>query len=279
MEIGLKPILLDGPAFTSIIANRFVPDAAGRKCSNAAPARGARDLDAARARLLAPDGTRANATAATRGSNCPSARDVRGDGGEAARGESSRRRAPAASPSSWSRPRPTTASRGRAEASGLGRARLLDPDGTRVHAIRRRHARTAPAGAQARGEADEAAPGSGRNVSNCVKRAPAPSRASWSCPRATTASRRRAGTRDPVATRARLLDPDGTRARATPATNASNLHAGSGPACASAVVIPAEVVPNAVTLATEKVTSENRTRAVLLQGDYLRDLYAKYCVM
>src|SRR5471030_1001059 len=29
MEIGLNPILLDGPAFTSIIANRFVPYTAG----------------------------------------------------------------------------------------------------------------------------------------------------------------------------------------------------------------------------------------------------------
>jgi len=45
------------------------------------------------------------------------------------------------------------------------------------------------------------------------------------------------------------------------------------------VVIPAEVVPDAVSLATDKVTSENRTRAELLQGAYLRDVYAKYGVL
>jgi 4-hydroxy-4-methyl-2-oxoglutarate aldolase len=45
------------------------------------------------------------------------------------------------------------------------------------------------------------------------------------------------------------------------------------------IVIPAEVVPDAVSLATEKVTSENRTRAELLRGAYLRDVYAKYGVL
>jgi len=42
------------------------------------------------------------------------------------------------------------------------------------------------------------------------------------------------------------------------------------------VVIPAKVVTDAVRLATEKVTRENHTRAELLQGAYLRDVYAKY---
>ena len=45
------------------------------------------------------------------------------------------------------------------------------------------------------------------------------------------------------------------------------------------VVIPAEVVPDAVSLAAEKVTRENHTRAELMQGAYLRDVYAKYGVL
>jgi regulator of RNase E activity RraA len=45
------------------------------------------------------------------------------------------------------------------------------------------------------------------------------------------------------------------------------------------VVIPAAVVADAVALATAKATNENRTRAELLQGAYLRDVYAKYGVL
>jgi 4-hydroxy-4-methyl-2-oxoglutarate aldolase len=45
------------------------------------------------------------------------------------------------------------------------------------------------------------------------------------------------------------------------------------------VVIPAEVVPNAVALAAEKVTRENHTREELFRGAYLRDVYAKYGVL
>jgi 4-hydroxy-4-methyl-2-oxoglutarate aldolase len=44
-------------------------------------------------------------------------------------------------------------------------------------------------------------------------------------------------------------------------------------------VIPAEVVPDVVRLATEKVTHENNTRAELMKGAYLRDVYAKYGVL
>ena len=45
------------------------------------------------------------------------------------------------------------------------------------------------------------------------------------------------------------------------------------------VVVPAEVVPDAVRLAAEKVSRENHTRAELLEGAYLRDVYAKYGVL
>jgi regulator of RNase E activity RraA len=45
------------------------------------------------------------------------------------------------------------------------------------------------------------------------------------------------------------------------------------------VVIPAEVLPDAIRLATEKVTRENHTREELLQGAYLRDVYEKYGVL
>jgi hypothetical protein len=69
-------------------------------------------------------------------------------------------------------------------------------------------------------EAGEAArtPRSGSGPSNCVRRATAASRASWS---ARDRHLRSAGAqkRDPDAPRARLLDPDGTRANATAATN------------------------------------------------------------
>jgi len=45
------------------------------------------------------------------------------------------------------------------------------------------------------------------------------------------------------------------------------------------IVIPAEVVPDVVRLATEKVNNENNTRAELMKGAYLRDVYAKYGVL
>src|SRR5436309_6752911 len=45
------------------------------------------------------------------------------------------------------------------------------------------------------------------------------------------------------------------------------------------VVIPAEVLPDVIRLATEKVTRENHTREELLRGAYLRDVYEKYGVL
>lgn len=45
------------------------------------------------------------------------------------------------------------------------------------------------------------------------------------------------------------------------------------------VVVPAEAVPDAIRLATEKVSLENHTRTELAQGAYLRDVYAKYGVL
>ncbi len=45
------------------------------------------------------------------------------------------------------------------------------------------------------------------------------------------------------------------------------------------VVIPAEVVPDAVALAKEKAARENHTRDELMRGAYLRDVYAKYGVL
>jgi regulator of RNase E activity RraA len=45
------------------------------------------------------------------------------------------------------------------------------------------------------------------------------------------------------------------------------------------MVIPAEVVPDVIRLATEKVTRENHTRDELLRGAYLRDVYEKYGVL
>jgi 4-hydroxy-4-methyl-2-oxoglutarate aldolase len=45
------------------------------------------------------------------------------------------------------------------------------------------------------------------------------------------------------------------------------------------VVVPAAVVPDAVRLATEKVTKENHTREELRRGAYLRDVYEKYGVL
>jgi regulator of RNase E activity RraA len=45
------------------------------------------------------------------------------------------------------------------------------------------------------------------------------------------------------------------------------------------IVIPAEVLPDAIRLASEKVTRENHTRDELLRGAYLRDVYEKYGVL
>jgi regulator of RNase E activity RraA len=45
------------------------------------------------------------------------------------------------------------------------------------------------------------------------------------------------------------------------------------------VAIPAAVVPDAVRLATEKVSKENASRQELMNGAYLRDVYKKYGVL
>jgi 4-hydroxy-4-methyl-2-oxoglutarate aldolase len=45
------------------------------------------------------------------------------------------------------------------------------------------------------------------------------------------------------------------------------------------LVVPVEVVPEAIRLATDKVSLENHTRKELLQGAYLRDVYARYGVL
>jgi 4-hydroxy-4-methyl-2-oxoglutarate aldolase len=45
------------------------------------------------------------------------------------------------------------------------------------------------------------------------------------------------------------------------------------------VVVPAAAVERAVAMATDKVTKENHTREELLQGAYLRDVYARYGVL
>ena len=45
------------------------------------------------------------------------------------------------------------------------------------------------------------------------------------------------------------------------------------------MIIPAEVLPDVIRLATEKVTRENHTRDELLKGAYLRDVYEKYGVL
>ena len=45
------------------------------------------------------------------------------------------------------------------------------------------------------------------------------------------------------------------------------------------IVIPAAAVPEAVTMATDKVTRENHTRGELMNGALLRDVYAKYGVL
>ena len=45
------------------------------------------------------------------------------------------------------------------------------------------------------------------------------------------------------------------------------------------IVIPAQAVAEAVRMATEKVTKENHSRADLMRGAYLRDVYKKYGVL
>ena len=45
------------------------------------------------------------------------------------------------------------------------------------------------------------------------------------------------------------------------------------------MVIPAEVLPETIRLATEKVARENHSRAELMSGAYLRDVYEKYGVL
>ncbi len=45
------------------------------------------------------------------------------------------------------------------------------------------------------------------------------------------------------------------------------------------IVVPAEVLPETVRMATEKVMKENDSRAELMRGAYLRDVYAKYGVL
>jgi regulator of RNase E activity RraA len=45
------------------------------------------------------------------------------------------------------------------------------------------------------------------------------------------------------------------------------------------VVIPAQVLPETISLATDKATKENRTREELLAGAYLKDVYEKYGVL
>ena len=45
------------------------------------------------------------------------------------------------------------------------------------------------------------------------------------------------------------------------------------------MVIPAEVLPEVIRLATDKATRENHTRDELMRGAYLRDVYEKYGVL
>jgi regulator of RNase E activity RraA len=45
------------------------------------------------------------------------------------------------------------------------------------------------------------------------------------------------------------------------------------------IVVPAEALPSVIELATEKAIKENGSRAELLQGAYLRDVFAKYGVL
>ena len=45
------------------------------------------------------------------------------------------------------------------------------------------------------------------------------------------------------------------------------------------IVVPAEVLPEVIRMATEKATRENSSRAELMNGAYLRDVYAKFGVL
>jgi regulator of RNase E activity RraA len=45
------------------------------------------------------------------------------------------------------------------------------------------------------------------------------------------------------------------------------------------IVVPAEVIPEAVRMATDKVTRENHSREELKRGAYLRDVYEKFGVL
>jgi 4-hydroxy-4-methyl-2-oxoglutarate aldolase len=45
------------------------------------------------------------------------------------------------------------------------------------------------------------------------------------------------------------------------------------------IVVPAQVLPEVVRMATEKVEKENGSRAELMRGGYLRDVYAKFGVL
>jgi regulator of RNase E activity RraA len=45
------------------------------------------------------------------------------------------------------------------------------------------------------------------------------------------------------------------------------------------LVIPAEVIPETIRMATDKATRENHSRAELLEGAYLRDVYEKFGVL
>ena len=45
------------------------------------------------------------------------------------------------------------------------------------------------------------------------------------------------------------------------------------------IVIPAQVLPDTIRLATDKATRENHTREELLSGSYLRDVFDKYGVL
>jgi 4-hydroxy-4-methyl-2-oxoglutarate aldolase len=45
------------------------------------------------------------------------------------------------------------------------------------------------------------------------------------------------------------------------------------------IVIPAEVLPETINLATEKAARENQSRTELMKGAFLRDVYDKFGVL
>jgi regulator of RNase E activity RraA len=45
------------------------------------------------------------------------------------------------------------------------------------------------------------------------------------------------------------------------------------------IVVPGEVLPEVIRMATEKATRENSSREELMRGAYLRDVYAKFGVL